>query len=519
MHDLTKKALTAVFQVSQRMALPGDTHETIKDILAVLDTGMGYRHGIVTLVDKSSGDLLVEAVHGISKERYKDVRYRKGEGITGLILETSSPLAIPVVRRDPRFLNRLAIYDPDSAFIGVPITINGKTQGVLTVSVDSSERYGLDEHLKFVSMFANLIGGVIIRIVEAEREKEIVVSEKNRLQGQIKKLYRPANMVGISKVMQEVLDTVHQAAGWNTTVLIRGESGTGKELIAKAIHYQSGRASGPFVKLNCAAIPDTLLESEFFGHEKGAFTGAVTSKPGRFELANKGTLFLDEIGDTSPAFQAKLLRVLQERQFERLGGTKTISVDVRLIAATNVDLEKAVAERRFREDLYYRLNVMQIYLPPLRERREDIPYLVEHFLERIGKETGADINIDHEAMNLLENCELRGNVRELENCIYRSAVTCRDNIIRKENLICYHSQCASRLMYSKVTDSNPDRGRPGHQDSEIKEILSIENERDRVIAALKKTGWVQAKAARLLNMTPRRIGYSISKFKIKINRI
>lgn len=519
MRSLTDSALETVFIISQRMARPGTTNEAIKDILAVLDRVMGYRHGIVTLLDNTSGDLLIEAVHGIGKERYKDVRYRRGEGITGLILETLSPLAIPVVRRDPRFLNRLAIYDPDSAFIGVPITINGKTQGVLTVSLDALERYRLDEHMKMVQMFANLIGGVIIRIAEAEHEKEMVIGEKKRLQGQIKKMYRPANMVGVSKVMQEVFETVGQAAGWDATVLIRGESGTGKELIAKAIHYQSKRASGPFVKLNCAAIPDTLLESEFFGHEKGAFTGAVNSKAGRFELANRGTLFLDEIGDTSPAFQAKLLRVLQERQFERLGGTETITVDVRLIAATNVDLEKAVSDGRFREDLYYRLNVMQIYLPPLRERREDIPYLVEYFLEKISRERSSSMTIDEDVMNLLMSCDFRGNVRELESCIYRSAVTCRDNVIKRENLTCFRSQCASRLIHTQP-DAQPSAGKrtPVH-DGEVEDILSIENERDRIIAALKKTGWVQAKAARLLKMTPRQIGYGISKYRIDIDRI
>lgn len=517
MQKLSEKALDAVFVTSQRMARPGTANEIIRDILAVLDRTMGYRHGIVTLLEKDSGGLLVEAVHGINRDRYKDVRYRKGEGITGMILETSLPIAIPRIGNDPRFLNKLAIYERDSAFLGVPIVINNATIGVLAVSVDSGERYRLDEHLKMVGMFANLIGGVIIRIVEAEKEKETVIREKDRLEGQMKKHYRPENMVGISKVMQEIFETVRQAAGWDATVLIRGESGTGKELIARALHYQSARSSGPFIKLNCAALPDTLLESELFGHEKGAFTGAISSKAGKFELSNRGTLFLDEIGDTSPAFQAKLLRVLQERQFERLGGTDTISVDVRLIAATNVDLEKAVSEGRFREDLYYRLNVISVYLPPLRERKEDIPYLIEFFIGKISKETGRRLSIDDDAMRLFAGCDFPGNVRELENCLYRSAVSSRDGVIRPENMTCFSSQCGSKLMHIKSSLGEGDR--PSGRRMEDGEILSIENERDRIIAALEKTGWVQAKAARLLKMTPRQIGYGIIKYNIEVRRM
>lgn len=230
-------------------------------------------------------------------------------------------------------------------------------------------------------------------------------------------------IIGNSAPMQEVYKLIRQVAASNATVLLRGESGTGKELVARAIHRNSSRAKGPFVAVSCAALPETLLESELFGHEKNAFTGATSQKQGRFELAHQGTLFLDEIAEISPAVQVKLLRVLQEREFERLGGTKPIKVDVRLIAATNKDLKQLVERKAFREDLYYRLHVIEIYLPPLRERREDIPLLVEHFLNRFNQQNGRRLKgATPEAMELLMRYDWPGNVRELENTVERAVV-------------------------------------------------------------------------------------------------
>ncbi|MGK7345427.1 MAG: nif-specific transcriptional activator NifA [Candidatus Nitrospinota bacterium M3_3B_026] len=517
MSDLSERAMQAVHLVSERMAGASDIGGTIGSILSILNDSLGYGSGMVTLLDERSEGLLVEAVHGISSDRYKDVRYRKGEGLTGLILETKAPLAIPLVKNDPRFVNKLSIYPPGVAFVGAPIQVNGDARGAFSVSVHASERFRLDEHVRIASTFANLIGAVFTRLIDAEKEKENIRREKRRLESQLRTVYRPENMIGVSKKMEEVFDAIDQTAKWNVTALIRGESGTGKELVAKAIHYRSPRSGGPFVKLNCAAVPDSLLESELFGHEKGAFTGAAAAKPGRFELADKGTLFLDEIGDTTPAFQAKLLRVLQEGQFERLGGTQTLTVDVRLIAATNVDLEEAVAKNRFREDLYYRLNVMPIYLPPLRERREDIPHLVYFFLEKLGGEAGRSISMSQEAMALLCKCDFPGNVRELENCVRRSAVKSSGEVIRAEDVPCHFSQCGGRLIRTKMAEAFP-RGQGADEDAQggPGEILSIENERDRILAALKKAGWTQAKAARMLNMTPRQIGYRIAKLNIDL---
>jgi len=260
-------------------------------------------------------------------------------------------------------------------------------------------------------------------VVKNALERSQLLVENASLKQELKSRFRFDEIVGSSGKMQEVYRIIERVANSNATVLIRGESGTGKELVAKAIHYNSGRSEKPFIAVSCAALPETLLESELFGYEKGAFTGAAGQKRGRFELAHQGTLFLDEIAELSPAMQVKLLRVLQERQFERVGGTKTVSVDVRLVAATNRDLEEAVAKSEFRPDLYYRLQVIQVFIPALRERKEDIPVLVEHFIQKCNTANGRDIKfVSPEAMELLMKYPWPGNIRELENAIERGVV-------------------------------------------------------------------------------------------------
>ena len=296
-----------------------------------------------------------------------------------------------------------------------------------------------------------------------------------------------------------------------TTVLIRGESGTGKELIASAIHFNSPRSSNPFIKLNCAALPDNLLETELFGHEKGAFTGAVSQRKGRFEQADGGTIFLDEIGEISAAFQAKLLRVLQEGEFERVGGMRTLKVDVRVVAATNKNLELAVEDGDFREDLYYRLNVMPINLPSLHERVEDIPDLAGYLVDKIGRQQKRKLTISDSAIRVLVRYNWPGNVRELENCLERAAVMCTDGAIDAQAI---GLTGIEEKLYGAAAPKGAPRKRAAtnFDDPEM-------DERERVIAALEQTGWVQAKAARLLNMTPRQIAYRIQTLNIKVQKI
>jgi Nif-specific regulatory protein len=318
--------------------------------------------------------------------------------------------------------------------------------------------------------------------------------------------------VGRSAVMRRVFEQARQVAKWNTSVLIRGETGTGKELIANAIHYNSPRARNALVKLNCAALPENLLETELFGHERGAFTGAVESRKGRFEQAHGGTLFLDEIGEISPAFQAKLLRVLQEGEFERVGGSRTIKVDVRIIAATHRDLESAVDAGDFREDLFYRLNVMPIFLPPLRERIEDIPDIARLLLTKIGNSQKRKLTITDAALRRLAHHLWPGNVRELENCLERAAVLSEEGAIDVD-LIRFPSQRERPAPRPAPVAAPPsmDTVPPSLDDPDL-------GERDRVIAALEQAGWVQAKAARLLNMTPRQIAYRIQTLNIEVKQ-
>lgn len=534
MIDLNAKALEAIHQVSQCFKLDLDSNQTLAKILDILEERLGYHKAMVALFDRESDSLLVEVAQGIESERQGSIRYKKGEGITGLIVKTQKPLTIRRVGDDPRFLNRLGVHNPDHCFIGVPILDREHILGVLTTTLDAKEHFRLDEHERIVTTLANLIGSVLSRLVRHEQETLQIQKESQELKSQLKHHFGFENMVGRSQPMLQIFETIRQVALWDTTVLVRGESGTGKEGVARAIHYQSPRSNGPLVKVNCAALPDNLLESELFGYEKGAFTGAAKRKLGRFEMAHQGTIYLDEIGDTSPSFQTKLLRVLQEGEFERLGGEETLKVDVRVVAATNVNLEQAVAQKTFREDLYYRLSVMPIFLPPLRERKEDISLLVEHFITRLQKDTGRSLSINAEAMQILEQCDFPGNVRELENCVHRAAITAREGAISESNLPCTTGNCMSQAMHQAqstpaaapqpVPMGQPSAFAPSGMEApgaaETTQPLSqIANERDRVIAALKQAGWVQAKAARLLDMTPRQIAYRIKKLNIQLEQI
>jgi Nif-specific regulatory protein len=324
--------------------------------------------------------------------------------------------------------------------------------------------------------------------------------------------YDPERIIGEGPAMRAVLQQVQQVANSRSTILLRGESGTGKELIARALHRLSTRQQQPFIKLNCAALPESLLESELFGHERGAFTGAMSMRRGRFEMAHKGTLFLDEIGDISPATQVKLLRVLQERTFERVGGSRSLTVDVRIIAATNVDLEAAVRARRFREDLYYRLHVVPLVLPPLRERKEDIPLLVGHFLQRFNAENQKQLKISSAAMDLIVGYDWPGNVRELENCLERIVVMARRDIIAPEEVPLPVAAAMPGGMGPAVTA--PLRSENSSLPKTIADI-----ERDRLLEALQRCGGIQTRAAALLGLTPRQLGYKMRKYHIDPRRV
>jgi two-component system response regulator PilR (NtrC family) len=349
-------------------------------------------------------------------------------------------------------------------------------------------------------------------IIRNALEKRRLSTENMLLKREMADHSSLAQIVGTSEAMKKVFDLVRKVADATSNVLIGGESGTGKELVARAIHYNSARCTMPFVTVNCSALPETLLESELFGHMKGSFTGAISNKPGLFEVANGGTVFLDEIGDTTPATQVKLLRVIQEREFRRVGGTKDVKVDVRIIAATNKDLEKAVAEGEFREDLYYRLDVIPIRLPPLRMRSSDIPLLANHFLERFSKAVSKPVpTLTPEAIRVLVAHEWRGNVRELENLIERVVAIGSGPEVSDEEIRSWLHRPAA------VPVAQADGGLPADLPPEgldLEDLIS-RIEKDLLLKALERSKWVKKKAARLLGLNSRSFRYRLEKYAIK----
>jgi len=510
--DLLESHLAALLEVSSVLSRSLNLHQTLREVLEVLHRRGRLSKGMVCLTDADTGELLVSAVHEDRVGPFQSVRYRPGEGVLGRILEGNRPWVVPRLVDEPHFLNRLGLYDPELPLIGVPIRVGSDGAIGVFVAQPPTLDHFLAERARFLEMVANLIGQAVrlARMVEDERRE--LVAERDQLQREVRGNHGFSNIIGHTEGMKRVFEQVRQVAKWNTTVLIRGDSGTGKELIAQAIHYNSPRNRNHFVKLNCAALPDTLLESELFGHEKGAFTGAVSTRKGRFEQADSGTLFLDEIGEISLTFQAKLLRVLQEGEFERVGGSRTLKVDVRIIAATNRNLEEAVREQAFREDLYYRLNVMPIHIPALRERLEDIPQLATFLIDKVAKAQDRTIRITDSAVRQLMRHDWPGNVRELENCLERAAIMSADGTIDRDAILA--AGIRGEGQPEPVRSEPPEAGEPprAFDDPELEE-------RERVIAALEEAGWVQAKAARLLNLTPRQIAYRIKTLNIKVRRI
>lgn len=506
-----QQQLNALHQISVVLSRSLDLEQTLAAMLQSLHEQAQMQHGLVSLFDHNRSALFIQAMHGVDPEVIKDVksvRYRMGEGILGTVMHQGHSLVIPKVADDPRFLDRLNVFEYGLPFICVPIPgVDSSPIGVLAAQPLSPDEESLPARTRFMEMLANLIAQTVRLVGQAHRESEALRSERDSLRRKVRHQYGFDNMVGQTPSMRQIFDSIRQVAKWDTTVLVRGESGTGKELIANAIHYNSPRASGPFVKLNCAALPDTLLESELFGHEKGAFTGAVKLRKGRFELADGGTLFLDEIGEVSASFQAKLLRILQEGEMERVGGSETISVDVRIVAATNRNLEEEVRKGSFREDLYYRLNVMPIQLPALRERLEDIPDLARFLLQKLSQKQGRELKISDGAIRMLVGHSWPGNVRELENCLERAAIMSETGLIDRD----------------VVLFNNQEHQKPGLLPSALPILPEGEesdlDERQRLIAALEKCGWVQAKAARMLGMTPRQIAYRIQIMNINMRRI
>jgi len=499
------RRLSTLLEVSQALSGTLNIKSALHRVLEILGRHHGAVRSMVTML-RDGGELFVEAADGLDRPA-QSVQYRMGEGITGRVVETGKPIVVPRVSREPAMLNRAARRpegdDQELSFVCVPILLNRRAVGALGVDLRYKAERDFESSVKFMGVVASMIAQAIKIQRLIEEDKRRLVDENEHLRQELRDKYDFSNIIGTSGPVRQVYEQVAQVASTNTTVLIRGESGTGKELIAHAIHYNSLRAKKPFVKVSCAALPESLIEAELFGHEKGAFTGAESRKKGRFELAEGGTLFLDEIGDINLSTQVKLLRVLQEREFERVGGTETIKVNVRMIAATNKDMELAIANGTFREDLYYRLNVFTIFVPPLRDRKADLLLLADHFLEKFSREHGKSIKrISTPAIDMLVSYHWPGNVREMENALERAVLMCEGQVIHAHHLPPSLQTAEASGTVTRVSLAD----------------AVIAYEKDLIQDALKTTRGNRAKAARLLDATERILNYKIKKYSVDVRR-
>jgi Nif-specific regulatory protein len=500
------RRLATLLEVSQALSGATNLKSSLPRMLDILARRHGAKRSIVTMLD-DEGTLAVTAADGVDGSLQR-TRYRVGEGVTGKVVESGRPIVVPRVSREPDLLHRAGrragrAPQEETSYVCVPILVNRKAVGALGVDLLYKPDRDFDRSVKFLGVAASMIAQALKVQNAVEDERRRLLDENTHLRRELRERYDFSNIIGSSGPVREMYDQMAQVAKANTTVLIRGESGTGKELIAHAIHYNSLRAKKPFVKVSCAALPDTLIESELFGYEKGAFTGAQQRKKGRFELAEGGTLFLDEIGDVNLPTQIKLLRVLQEREFERVGGTETVKANVRLIAATNQNMEQMLADGRFREDLYYRLNVFTIFVPPLRERKADLLLLADHFVEKFSREHGTTIKrISTPAIDMLMAYHWPGNVRELENTLERAVLVCDGQVIHGHHL-------PPSLQTAESSNTAPH--------------LSLADavgayEKDLMLDALKTTRGNRAKAARLLATTERIFNYKVRNHGIDVAR-
>lgn len=495
--------LALLFEVSQLLDKSIDLRNIVGAVLKSLADHMDMAHGTLTLINTDNNAIFIDAAHGLSKSQQALGKYKPGEGVTGKVISSGRPAVVPSITNDPHFLNktgaRKKILKKDIAFLCVPIKLGNETIGALSVDHLFSDKISYEEDVRLLSIISSMISQAVkLRRIASEGEK-ILKKENTRLKQALKDKFRPANIIGKSHSMQHVFDQISQVANSTTNVLVTGENGTGKELVASAIHYNSDRSNKPFVKVNCGALPESVIESELFGHEKGAFTGAINMRKGRFELAHGGTIFLDEIGDFSPTTQVKLLRVLQEREFERVGGTELIKIDVRVIAATNRNLEEMITKNDFRQDLYYRLNVFPIHVPRLCNRKTDIPLLANFFVDKYSKQNHKDIKrISTPAIDMLMSYHWPGNVRELENCIERAVIVSEDEVIHGHYL-------PPTLQTAEASGTSLQGTLQATLDNMERELL---------LDALKSARGNQAKAAKSLGLTERLMGLRVKKHNV-----
>ena len=562
----SETALSGIYEISKIVTSPASLKVMLNNVVSVMSSFLDMRLATLELID-DEGDPEIKVSASTEHELASSEDTEIPVTVLDQIVATATPLAVQNCALHPLFSGwkRLGRVEPGSVqtFIGVPIRVDSEVVGVLAIERvwKGAMDVRIDHDVRFLTMVANLLGQALKLHRAVAEDRQRLMLEQARLAKELSNLKSPksrapqlSGILGKSRVLRAVTDRIEQVAKSNAPVLIRGETGTGKELFARAIHELSPRKGKAFVKVNCAALPESVIESELFGHEKGAFTGAVATRKGRFELAHGGTIFLDEIGEISPAFQAKLLRVLQEGEFERVGGQQTLKVNFRLVCATNRNLEEFVTQEKFRADLYYRINVVPLMLPPLRERVGDIPELASHFMQAFAEENGQPQQLAPDAVEVLCKCYFPGNVRELENCVRRAAAMTPGKEIHATDFACVQGHCLSAMLWKgpahghHAPATKPARPEPappappppiqvappprapingdarvngsnghGNGDGDANGALDKLG-RDSLIQAMERTGWVQAKAARVLGLTPRQIGYALKKHGIEMKR-
>jgi len=471
-------------------------------ILEMLKRCMDAIRVVLFIQDKNNKKTFVSAVNGLGNPDLSKIQYNIGEGIVGKTLLSGRPIIVPKIAEDKIYLNKfkmpLRMHNKDITFICIPIKEDEEVIGALSIHRYFDNVSTGYENVQLLSIIGSLIAANVRLRQKDMEELSLLKNENEQLREEVKN-HAFANIQGNSSKLKQVFSLIDKVARTEATVLIRGESGVGKELIANAIHYMSARKNKPYIKVNCAALPENLIESELFGYEKGAFTGADSQHIGRFEAANGGTIFLDEFGDISKNIQVKLLRVLQERKIERIGNTKPINVNIRIICATNRNLEKMMASGAFREDLYYRINVFPIYVPSLRERLHDIPTLTDYFIHMYNKNNQKKIKrITSSAIDCLMQYHWPGNIRELQNCIERACILSTDDVIHTSNLPPTLQTAASSDTTTKGSLN----------------VILGKAEKEIIEDTLSSTNGNIAKAAEQLSVTERIMGLRVKKYNI-----
>jgi Nif-specific regulatory protein len=492
-------ALTGLHDIARSLGDSTDLDVVLGPFLRRLSDRAGLHRVALMMADPGRQEVAIEAAHGLTPAEVRRGRYAYGEAIVGRVAVSGEPALVPRISADPRFVDRTGALGAgiERSFVVVPVRVDGRVLGVLSAYRDPAAPDVLDATLRLLVVAAAMLAPAVERRVSQRGPGVPVLGEEAAPRR------RRSSMIGSSKPMLRVFDLIEQVGPTQTTVLLRGESGTGKELVADAVHWASPRSQGPLVKVNCAALPDGVIESELFGHERGAFTGALQRRKGRFEMADGGTILLDEIGDLSPPTQIKLLRVLQQRSFERVGGNRTMAVDVRVIAATSRDLESMILDGGFRKDLYYRLNVFPIHLPALRERKADIMQLANHFIDVFNRTHGRQVRrISTPAIDMLTAYHWPGNVRELENCLERAVLVTQDDVIHGHHL-------PPSLQTAEASGTTPAQGLQAQLDA---------LERELVLDGLKSSRGNMAEAARLLGVTERIMGLRVARHGIDSRR-